>query len=105
MLGLSGSGWIKYLMIMEDIVVFAKEKGEAKRIEQEKEYQALRRQIEEEQNEKKKNKTRVIIIIALVIATILGYLAVLNGRYAETATAIVFDQWTGEYVTYDKHKR
>ena len=92
---------------MEDIFIPpSKEKVRAQMMEYERDVQELRRQFEEEYNKKNRNKTRAIVIVAIIIAAILGYLAVLNGRYIKTSQSVlVFDQWKGKYVTFEPHNR
>lgn len=55
--------------------------------------------------EKERDKTRAIIVVALIVAAILGFLAVLNGRYVAIDNKGVFDQWKGEYVKIVGHIR
>lgn len=57
--------------------------------------------------EEKKFKKAVIIIL-LMMAAVFGYLVLLNGRYIASnhrENHLVFDQWKGEYVRPQTHKR
>jgi hypothetical protein len=52
--------------------------------------------IDNSQNMSEKTKKR-LIIIGIVLAALLLYLLLLNGRYVATGH-FAFDQWTGKYV-------
>lgn len=91
---------------MEDIIIPpSRGKIYADMMEKEREIQELRHQFEEEHNKKHKSKIRAIIMVALIVAAILGFLAVLNGRYVAIDNKGVFDQWKGEYVKIVGHIR
>ena len=47
---------------------------------------------------------RIIICILVAAGIIIGFLAVLNGRYI-SAYDVAFDQWSGKYVVPKNHRR
>lgn len=59
--------------------------------------------------EEKKNRPKAALVAVLVaVGIVFGYLALLNGRYLSTnhrESVVVFDKWTGKYVTPQANKR
>lgn len=59
--------------------------------------------------EDKKNRLKSALVAILVaVGIVFGYLALLNGRYLPTnhrESVVVFDKWTGKYVTPQTNKR
>lgn len=53
--------------------------------------------------EKKDTFKRKVVCVLIVVGIVYGFLALLNGRYISTDKA-AFDQWTGEYVTFEHNR-